>query len=278
MRRSNRVCPNDFSRICCNRDPFEMVLKELHFTNIVCLVLSLACFALLQTHLYFCENLESSSETESGAKRDESFVNKDNNRNISLSKRDIYYAGFQIKRTHQLAAVKQLLTMQDYSKQYKMVELLTKKIFQVLSTSKVEIIESHYIPGHEFPEQDKELNALAHVVENTAFFGDILLRFPGMTHKIIKSNKEWQIIINWSVGFCNETGLFDGANEKLLSLVAQELNLIPRDPSYVNPYKAETLLKEAKKMQESSDSSKNKKKNKSKRKGRKGPRLSRTDL
>ncbi|XP_065058216.1 coiled-coil domain-containing protein 134-like [Rhopilema esculentum] len=204
-------------------------------------------------------------------------INMENIKNISISKRDIYYSGFQLKRAHQLIAVKQLQEIKDYSKQYKMVKILVEKILEVLASSKLEITQSSYIPGGEFPTKEQELQALALVVENTAFLGDMLLRLPDITHKILKRNKEWQIIVNWSVGFCNETGLFDNANEKLLSLVAQELNLVPRDPNYINPYKVETLIKEAREKMEKTQKSKESRK-KTKRKEKKGPRLSRSDL
>jgi len=197
--------------------------------------------------------------------------------NISLSKRDIFYAGFQVKRVHQLAAAKQLLNIKDYTKQYKMVKVLLGKLFQVLGSSKLVITQSSYIPGQNFPEKDDDLNALAHVVENTAFFGDVLLRLPDTTRKIMKGNKEWHIIVNWSIGFCNETGIFDKANLKLLNLVAQELELVPRDPAYINPYKAETLLKATESSNTKNDKSKAKRK-KNRKKGKKGPRLSRSDL
>ena len=45
--------------------------------------------------------------------------------------------------------------------------------FQVLSTSKVEIIESHYIPGHEFPEKEEELNGKENPFRVSQRFGPI---------------------------------------------------------------------------------------------------------
>lgn len=206
---------------------------------------------------------------------------KDGNKSttISLSKKDIYKAGLRLKRAEQVAAVKLMMKIEDYAKQYKMVKLVLEKIFQMLSSSKLEITQSSYIPGQEFPKEEKELEALAHVIENTAFFGDILLRIPDITHSIYKSKKEWRLLVHWSVGFCNETGIFDGTSEELLSLVAQELRLVPRDPNYVNPYKAEFQLQELmKKKKEEMEKQEKKKANKAKSKKRKGPRLSRTDL
>eukprot|EP00794_Sanderia_malayensis_P006849 gene6849-7618_t len=168
--------------------------------------------------------------------------------------------------------------MADYAKQYKMLTMVLEKIFQIVSNSKMIITQSSYVPGQDFPEKEEELDALAHIAENTAFFGDILLRMPDITHKIYKSKSDWRMLAHWSIGFCNETGLFTGPNEKLLSLVAQELDLVPRDINYVNPYKSEYQMRQKFAEEESKkQNSKQKSKKKSKKK-KKGPRLSRTDL
>ena len=57
------------------------------------------------------------------------------------------------------------------------------------------------------------------IAENTAFFGDIVLRLPDITHDILKRNQEWDITLKWSVGFCNDTDLYEGTDRKLLHLV-----------------------------------------------------------
>jgi hypothetical protein len=62
--------------------------------------------------------------------------------------------------------------------------------------------------------------ALANILENTAFFGDILLRLPDISHKILTLKHEWEVLLNWSLGFCNQTHLLDKQTEKLVYLVS----------------------------------------------------------
>jgi hypothetical protein len=62
--------------------------------------------------------------------------------------------------------------------------------------------------------------ALANILENTAFFGDILLRLPDISHKILTLKHEWEVLLNWSLGFSNQTHLLDKQTEKLLYLVS----------------------------------------------------------
>lgn len=64
-------------------------------------------------------------------------------------------------------------------------------------------------------------SAFANVAENTAFLGDVLLRFPDMAHSILKKNKEMDLTFKWSISFTNETGVYDGNDMKLLNLVRE---------------------------------------------------------
>jgi len=62
--------------------------------------------------------------------------------------------------------------------------------------------------------------ALANILENTAFFGDILLRLPEISYKILTSKHEWEVLLQWSLGFSNQTHLLDKQTEKLIYLVS----------------------------------------------------------
>lgn len=67
---------------------------------------------------------------------------------------------------------------------------------------------------------------LSKVFENTAMFGDLVLRLPDIVHSIYDKNKEWQLLIGWCYWFCKESGVFDGTNGKLLHLVRGNLHFI----------------------------------------------------
>lgn len=61
---------------------------------------------------------------------------------------------------------------------------------------------------------------LSKVFENTAMFGDLVLRLPDIVHSIYDKNKDWQLLLGWCYWFCKESGVFDETNEKLLHLVS----------------------------------------------------------
>ncbi|KAK3728852.1 hypothetical protein QZH41_020229 [Actinostola sp. cb2023] len=190
---------------------------------------------------------------------------------------EAYRSGFKIKRSHQVAAVKSIQhQIQNYEKQYEMVERVTDKIFSVMDESRTILTEAGYSPGDQFPFDKKLQEALAHVLENTALFGDILLRLPDITNQIYRKSKVNQLLIKWCISICNASEVYDKTGHKLLSLVAQELKLVPKDSNYVNPYKLEAKMdkdfENAKAEAIKKQSAKEKKKEKKKKK--KGPRLS----
>lgn len=62
--------------------------------------------------------------------------------------------------------------------------------------------------------------AYSHVVENTAFFGDVVLRFPKIVHHYFDRNSNWNSLIRWGISFCNLTGVFEqGPHSQVLGLV-----------------------------------------------------------
>ncbi|XP_023229148.1 coiled-coil domain-containing protein 134-like isoform X1 [Centruroides sculpturatus] len=180
----------------------------------------------------------------------------------------MYKKLFKHKRADHLEAVKAILTFGNYEKQYRLVYLMIKKMTEILSKSKVVLEESGYIPGSIFPEDKDIREALAQTVENTAFFGDILLKLPDITHSILKKEKAWSLLMKWSLGWSNSTGIYDKKTTELMNLVAQEFNLTEKDPNFVNPYKKEIEKITAKEIKTKSPEKKVKKKT------TKGPRLS----
>ncbi|XP_060595746.1 coiled-coil domain-containing protein 134-like isoform X2 [Ruditapes philippinarum] len=190
---------------------------------------------------------------------------------------------FEHQRAIQLDAIKSLQkSNMKYDHKYKLTETMVKDIFRVLEESKNNLTEFGFVPGDPFPENETVRDAMSNVFENTAMFGDLILRLPDITHDIYDKNKHWEFLIGWAVWFSMESGVFQGPHEQLLSLMSMELGLIPKDESFVNPYQEMEILKEMeeaekeleeKQNKEKSDKSKKKKTQNSKPK-RKGPKLS----
>lgn len=172
----------------------------------------------------------------------------------------------------QIEAIKSLRSSLHYEKQYSMIMLMTEKIFGMIQEGRAAVESSSFIPGiSSFPNNEKVRDSLSNILENTALFGEIVLRFPDIAQLVLKTNNNWDVLLQWSIAFSNQVKyLLDKSTIKLLQLVSQELNHIERDPNYINPYRKEDHTKVI------DDSSPVKKKKK--KEIQKGPRLRSIEL
>lgn len=61
--------------------------------------------------------------------------------------------------------------------------------------------------------------ALSTILENTAFLGDIVLRLPDIAHELLDNNDDWKQLIQWAIDFTNDTRIFVGKDQQLISMV-----------------------------------------------------------
>ncbi|CAH3127823.1 unnamed protein product [Porites lobata] len=101
----------------------------------------------------------------------------ENNSTIKDPKMLVYRAIFKEKRAQQVVAAESILKLADYSKQYKMVEIVLEKLFKVLQDARVIKVTVSQDPRTSISHRTST-EALANVLENTALFGDILLELP----------------------------------------------------------------------------------------------------
>ena len=128
-----------------------------------------------------------------------------------------------------------------------------------------------FVPGSTELLSEEILEKVSLVLENTCLASDLLLRLPDEMSSKIENNKDWLVTFTWALSFSEETSLLDESSLKLLSLANQELNLVERDPSYVNPYR------QPKKQHKRFDDPPPPKK-KEKKKIKRGPKMSHGEL
>ncbi|XP_051818170.1 coiled-coil domain-containing protein 134 [Antechinus flavipes] len=193
---------------------------------------------------------------------------------------EIYKKLFAVKRKDQMKALKNLVELNDVHQQYKIIDVMLKGLFKVLEDSRAALVAADVFPDGPFPEDEKLKDAFSHVVENTAFFGDVALRFPKIVHHYFDRNSNWNHLIRWGISFCNQTGIFDqGTYSQLLSLMAQELGIGERSPDYRNPFTtdhSETFSATDTFQKALKDEERRRKKEEKRKEIRKGPRISRS--
>ncbi|XP_043346716.1 coiled-coil domain-containing protein 134 isoform X2 [Dermochelys coriacea] len=153
---------------------------------------------------------------------------------------EIYKKLFEVKRKDQMNALKNLIELNDVNQQYKIIDIMLKGLFKVLEDSRAVLIAADVPPDGPFPQDEKLKDAYSHVVENTAFFGDVVLRFPKIVHHYFDRNSNWNNLVRWGISFSNQTGVFDqGPHSQVLGLMAQELGISEKSPDYRNPFKTD---------------------------------------
>lgn len=189
--------------------------------------------------LYFINSFTSSKTDPIDEKENNDYVTiHDKNSTTKISPEEMYIKLFLDKRKLHFEAMQSVSKIEVYEKRYKMLNTLFEKIFKVLSESKEKLIEKSFFVGDPFPIDENIRDIYSQVLENTAFFGDLILRQPDMTHLILKKRNDWKILATWAIGFVNETKAFQTSQSNHLHLLSQELGIIEKDKNYVNPYKA----------------------------------------
>ncbi|KAG9483869.1 hypothetical protein GDO78_009669 [Eleutherodactylus coqui] len=155
---------------------------------------------------------------------------------------EIYKKLFEVKRKDQINALNNLIELNDVNQQYKIIDIMLKGLFKVLEDSRAILIAAGVQPDSPFPVDEKIKDAYSHTVENSAFFGDVVLRFPKIVHHYFDRNSNWNNLIRWGIGFCNLSGIFDdGPHSQLLGLMSQELGISEKSPDYRNPFRTENM-------------------------------------
>ncbi|XP_048473592.1 coiled-coil domain-containing protein 134 isoform X2 [Rhincodon typus] len=193
---------------------------------------------------------------------------------------EIYRKLFETKRKDQMHALKNMIELNDINQQYKIIDIMLKGLFKVLEDSKTILIGADVQADGPLPHDEKLKDAYSHIVENTAFFGDVTLRFPKIVHHYFDHNSNWNHLIRWGISFCNQTGVFDrGPHTQLLNLMSQELGISEKSPDYKNPFKNENedFLHDNDAFHKAlKDEEKRRRKEEKRKELRKGPRITKT--
>ncbi|XP_057667991.1 coiled-coil domain-containing protein 134-like [Diorhabda carinulata] len=164
----------------------------------------------------------------------------------SLLAEELYKKLYKQQRREQLDAIKKFQKLSNHKKQYSTINLMSQKIFETIINSRVLLESSSFIPGvSNFPLEEKIREALSNILENTALFSELVLRFPEISSNLLKSNNNWNLVFQWGIAFSYQMKyLLDENTITLLKLVGQELNHTERDPNYVNPYRKAPLKRD----------------------------------
>ncbi|XP_071847868.1 coiled-coil domain-containing protein 134-like [Apostichopus japonicus] len=173
------------------------------------------------------------------------------------------------KRAQHIAAVDSLLETYEYEKTYQMVDLLITRMRTVVGTSRSTLVQKGFEPGMSFPTDEETKEALSIIMENAGLFGDMALKLPEITHACLEKKKsDVANILKWAITYSSDVGFLDEYSTQMFNLASQELNIIPKEPGFFNPYRQQ--------FQPPQPSGDKKKKAKSDKK--RGPRVTKVEL
>ncbi|XP_076622684.1 coiled-coil domain-containing protein 134 [Colletes latitarsis] len=187
---------------------------------------------------------------------------------------ELFKKSFKQQRMDHAYAVKRLEKIDNYERLYKMIMILGENMIDTIETSKEMIERADFdLDSKSLPQNFTIQSAISGVLENTLLFGDIVLHFPHVMHRILKKQEKWNQIIDWSLNFTNRTRyLLDQESLDIIKLMSQELRITEREPGYINPYRRLTESRDGNKGETKTKRSSRKEKRK------RGPQMTKIDF
>ncbi|OQV22198.1 hypothetical protein BV898_04047 [Hypsibius exemplaris] len=176
----------------------------------------------------------------------------------------VYRKVLRSKRVEQQKSILMLHEISDLKKQAKLATPAIKKILEILSHQRTQV----RLNDTDFESLSlTEKEVVSTILENVLFLGDFVLRLPDTTGKLLKKTPGSSEIVHWAVAYASSLNYLDQSDLRILDLMAQELQLIPRREGYLNIYtEAYKKQQEEAQKQAAKEAAKNKKPDKKKKK------------
>ncbi|KAI2801540.1 hypothetical protein BLOT_011094 [Blomia tropicalis] len=183
---------------------------------------------------------------------------------------------FAVKRKEHLDAVQTLLKFQRYEQKFEMMKKIFEKIFETIESSRANVENSNYVIGEELPQKSESIQHILFILDNCAFFGNLVLKLPDISKQLLKLETRWTEQYKWCFSFAINSNIIDKQSSVMFNLAAQQLNLIPRNEDFVNPYEEKTIKQ--KKLKKANSGTIDTKTKNTQTKKSKGPRMSKVEL
>ncbi|XP_043670646.1 coiled-coil domain-containing protein 134-like [Vespula pensylvanica] len=145
------------------------------------------------------------------------------------------------KRREEYAEVIKSIHMEDKHdrKLIIIIELIEHIVDSIQDSSTIIDNARSNLNNGTFPKSDSIIEALFVILENVAFFGDIVLHFPDMVPKILRLEKKWREILMLSAQYTDSIQHFvDESTSAVISLAKQELNSLKQKSGSTNYVKS----------------------------------------
>lgn len=161
-----------------------------------------------------------------------------------------YRAHFSIKRAEQVKAAEAIFSKPKYELRYDLTKALLDELFKTMRKAQKELEKVDLAALPPVPLKEKQtLDNLLKIWENTAFFGDLVLRLPDIVHLQFDTQEVRKSLMKWALELCLASPIYDDVHKRQLELVLQETGLAAeKDPTYTNPFREAHMEEERKKL------------------------------
>ena len=153
-----------------------------------------------------------------------------------------YQQHFAVKRAEQVRAAEDIWAKGEYVMRYGLAKAVLDEMFRTLRRAQRNLtgVDLAALP----PVPTDNATLLEHLVltwENTAFFGDLVLRLPDIVHAMVDGHRVRMEVIAWALNLCRDSAVYSDTHRKQLELTMQEMGLADPDPNYVNPFRERAI-------------------------------------
>uniref|UniRef100_A0A0V0J222 Coiled-coil domain-containing protein 134 n=1 Tax=Schistocephalus solidus TaxID=70667 RepID=A0A0V0J222_SCHSO len=146
-------------------------------------------------------------------------------------------AMYKAKREEHFVHLMEIAQLDDTTTMIELVTRLIVQLLELLNLHRSALLKATLARPDMAPNDVGAAEAYAMVVENCPFLADLILRFPDSAREVLAPHRsQYNELIAWAFEFTRQSKFPSETDLKLLTLAEQELNLIPRPNTYVNPF------------------------------------------
>lgn len=144
---------------------------------------------------------------------------------------------YKAKREEHFVHLMEIAQLDDTTTMIELVTRLIVQLLELLNLHRSALLKATLARPDMAPNDVGAAEAYAMVVENCPFLADLILRFPDSAREVLAPHRsQYNELIAWAFEFTRQSKFPSETDLKLLTLAEQELNLIPRPNTYVNPF------------------------------------------
>ncbi|ODM97446.1 hypothetical protein Ocin01_09231 [Orchesella cincta] len=138
-----------------------------------------------------------------------------------------------------------LRTVSDSSKLLRYLISIGNTVQEDVQTLRQKLEGANIADGKDVDKKSLKADAFVFLAGHASLISHLVMYFPDIMSRLFKKNPEFETNAKWIIRFTADAKLVnEEKTAEILNLAQQELEMIPRDADFQNPYRLENLLKQ----------------------------------